>query len=99
MKEKRLDALEFFEKVTFENYSIDRVLGDAQKSENKEVMPVVRARVAKLMKQRLKWWQFGYRCTGIDLDFGTALCMPQAVIIMIVDCLISELPASYSTSK
>lgn len=59
MKKKRLDALEFFfEKANFDDYSINEILEDAQKSEDKEVMSVVKAGVVKLKKRQSKWWQF-----------------------------------------
>jgi len=59
MKEKSLDALEFFfEKATLEDHSIDRILEDAQKPEIKEVMSVVKAGVVKRKKRQAKWWQF-----------------------------------------
>lgn len=60
MKKKRLDSLEFFfQKAMFSScYPIDKILEDAQKSEDKEVMSVVKAGVATLKKRRSKWWQF-----------------------------------------
>ena len=45
MKKKHLDALEFFfQKARFSFcYPIDKILEDAQKSEDKEVMSVVKS--------------------------------------------------------
>ena len=60
MKKKRLDALEFFvQKAGFScHYSIDQILEDARKSEDKEVMSVVTAGVPTLKKRQSRWWQF-----------------------------------------
>lgn len=47
----------FFDKAMFD-ISIEKMLDIAQESEDKEIMSVVNAGVAKLKQQQPKWWQF-----------------------------------------
>lgn len=64
IRKKRLDALQLFLERAMFALSVEEMLQQAWESEDKEIMSVVEAGVAKL-----KWWQFWEYRNWVSRDY------------------------------